>query len=108
MLYRFSNTSLRESNLELLRICCFARLMECIKSLFDIILRVSFMRFQSSRLITTDLGLPSGEVMNSTLGASMILGIVNTSLFRKGLLPCFNRFTILLASENVKDIEVSA
>src|SRR3972149_1272736 len=98
MLYRFSNTSLRESNLALLRSCCFARLMECIKSLFDIILRVSFMRFQSSRLITTDLGLPSGEVMNSTFGASMILGIANTSLF-------FYRFTILLVSGNVKDME---
>lgn len=98
MLYRFSNTSLRESNLALLRSCCFARLMECIKSLFDIILRVSFMRFQSSRLITTDLGLPSGEVMNSTFGASIILGIQN--------LLVFNRLTILLASENVKDVEV--
>src|SRR4030067_1525621 len=98
MLYRFSNTSLRESNLALLRSCCFARLMECIKSLFDIILRVSFMRFQSSRLITTDLGLPSGDVMNSTFGASIILGIQN--------LLVFNRLTILLASENVKDVEV--
>lgn len=76
MFYRFLNTSLKDSNLDLARNCCFARLMDCISSLLDIIFRVSLTLFQSSRLRTTDLGLPSGVVMNSIFGNSSVFDII--------------------------------
>jgi len=68
MFYRFSSTSSKESNLVPLRSCCLARLIDRINSLSDIIFRVSFILFQSSRLKTTDFGLPSGVVINSISG----------------------------------------
>jgi len=78
MFYRFSKTSSKESNLVLVRNCCFARLIDCINSLLDIILRVSFILCQSSILITTDFGLPSGVVINSTLGISTVFNTVKS------------------------------
>ncbi len=76
MFYKFLNTSSKESNFDLLRSCCFARLMDCINSLLDIILRVSVIRFQSSRLSTTDLGLPSDEVIYSIFGISKVFSMI--------------------------------
>jgi len=76
MCYKLSNTSSRVSNLALLRNCCFARLIDCMNSLFDIILRVSLILFQSSIRKTTDFGLPSGVVIYSISGNSSTLGIV--------------------------------
>ena len=81
MFYRFSKTSSKESNLGLVRNCCFARLIDWINSLLDIIFRVSLILFQSSRLKTTDLGLPSGVVINSIFGSSSVLIIVKSPYF---------------------------
>ena len=81
MFYKLSNTSSRESNLVLLRSWRFARLIDWISSLLDIIFSVSLILRQSSKLITTDLGLPSGVVMNSISGNSSVFGIVKS--------PCF-------------------
>lgn len=81
MFYKLSNTSLRDSNLVLLRNWRFARLMDWISSLLDMIFSVSLILLQSSRLRTTDLGLPSGVVMNSISGNSSVFGIVKS--------PCF-------------------
>lgn len=79
MFYKSPNTSSKDSNLVLVRNCCFARLMDWINSLLDIIFSVSLILFQSSRLRTTDLGLPSGVVINSIFGNSTVDGILNTS-----------------------------
>lgn len=76
MLYRFSNTSSKESNFVPLLSCFFARLIDWINSLFDIIFKVSITFFQSSRLKTTDFGLPSGVVMYSILDSSNTLSII--------------------------------
>ena len=76
MSYRFSNTSLKDSNLALARNSCFARLIDCINSLLDIIFRVSLTLSQSLRLKTTDLGLPSGVAINSTFGNSSVFSNV--------------------------------
>ena len=84
MAYRFWKTSSKENNFALPRSCCFAFLMDCNNSLFDMIFRVSVIRFQSSRLSTTDLGLPSGEVINSTFGISSCFNIEKP--------PCFPVF----------------
>jgi hypothetical protein len=82
MFYKLSNTSLRESNLVvLLRNWRFARLMDWISSLLDIIFRVSLILRQSSRLKTTDLGLPSGVVMNSISGNSSAFGMFKSPYF---------------------------
>src|SRR3972149_8941161 len=81
MFYKLSNTSSRDSNLVLLRNWRFARLMDWISSLLDMIFSVSLILLQSSRLKTTDLGLPSGVVMNSISGNSSVFGIVKS--------PCF-------------------
>lgn len=81
MPYKFPNTSLRGCNLAPDLSCCFARLMEFINSLLDIIFRVSVIRFQSSMLITTDFGLPSSEVMNSTFGSSRVFNTVKPPFF---------------------------
>jgi hypothetical protein len=82
MSYKLSNTSSRESNMVvLLRNWRFARLMDCISSLLDIIFSVSLILLQSSRLKTTDLGLPSGVVMNSISGNSSAFGIFKSPYF---------------------------
>jgi hypothetical protein len=81
MSYKLSSTSSRESSLVLLRNWRFARLMDCISSLFDIIFSVSLILRQSSRLSTTDLGFPSGVVMNSISGNSNVLDMVKSSCF---------------------------
>lgn len=76
MSYRFLNTSSKDSNFVLPRNCFFASLTDWINSLFDIILRVSLNLFQSSRLKTTDFGLPSDVVINSTSGSSIVFCMV--------------------------------
>src|SRR4030043_1391996 len=82
MFYKLSNTSSRESNLVvLLRNWRFARLMDWISSLLDIIFSVSFILLQSSRLKTTDFGLPSGVVMNSICGNSSAFGMFKSPYF---------------------------
>ena len=75
MFYRFSNTSSKDNNLVLVRNCFLARLMDRVSSVLDIIFRVSVILFQSSRLRITDLGLPSGEVINSTFGNSNVFAM---------------------------------
>lgn len=74
--YRFSITSLRDNRLAAPRSCFFARLMDCINSLLDIIFNVSVILFQSSRLTTTALGLPSVEVMYSTFGRVRVFNMI--------------------------------
>lgn len=91
MFYKLSNTSSRDSNLVLLRNWRFARLIDWISSLLDIIFSVSLTLLQSSRLKTTDLGLPSGVVMNSISG--------NSSVFDMFKSPCFFLFCSLSNSE---------
>jgi hypothetical protein len=82
MVYKLSNTSSRESNLVvLLRNWRFARLMDWISSLLDIIFSVSLILLQSSRLKTTDLGLPSGVVMNSISGNSSAFDMFKSPYF---------------------------
>lgn len=81
MFYKFPNTSANDSSLVLVRNCCFACLIDCINSLLDIIFKVSLTLFQSSMLIMTDLGLPSGVVINSILGNSSVDGMLDTSFF---------------------------
>lgn len=81
MFYRFSKTSSKDSNLVLVRNCCFARLIDWINSLLDIIFRVSLILFQSSRLKTTDLGLPSGVVINSIFGNSSGFSMAKSPYF---------------------------
>ena len=73
MAYRFLNTSSKDSNLVLARNSFFALRIDCINSLLDIIFKVSLTLSQSLRLSTTDLGLPSGVVINSTFGNSSVL-----------------------------------
>jgi len=80
--YKFSITSLRDNKLVLLRSCLFARLIDCINSLLDIIFKVSVILFQSSRLSTTDLGFPSVEVMYSTFGSSRVFNIITPPIER--------------------------
>ena len=82
MFYKLSNTSSRESNLVvLLRNWRFARLMDWISSLLDIIFSVSLILRQSSKLKTTDFGLPSGVVMNSISGNSSAFDMFNSPNF---------------------------
>src|SRR4030042_3548460 len=82
MFYKLSNTSSRESNLVvLLRNGRFSRLMDWISSLLDIIFSVSFILLQSSRLKTTDFGLPSGVVMNSICGNSSAFDMFKSPYF---------------------------
>ena len=76
MAYRFWNTSSKDSSRALARNSFFAFLIDCINSLFDIIFRVSLTLSQSLRLKTTDLGLPSGVVINSTFGNSSVFSNV--------------------------------
>ena len=78
MFYRLSNTSLKDNNLVLFCNWSFARLIDCMSSLLDIIFSVSLILRQSSMLRTTDFGLPSEFVMNSTSGNSRVLGIVTS------------------------------
>ncbi len=78
MSYRFSNTSLKDSNLLWERNSFFALLIDCINSLLDIICNVSLTRSQSLRLRTTDLALPSGVVINSTFGSSSVFSNVRS------------------------------
>ena len=87
MFYKLSNTSLRDNNLVLFCNWNFARLIDCMSSLLDIIFSVSLILRQSSMLRTTDFGLPSEFVMNSTSGNSRVFGIVTSpcSLFMVSL-----------------------
>lgn len=80
MLYESPNTSSNESSFALVFSCRFARLMESLSSLLDMIFRVSFTLLQSSMLMMTDLGVPSVVVMNSTFGNTSDNAIFNTSL----------------------------
>ncbi len=80
-MWNYLTVSALDSNLDLACNCCFARLMDCISSLLDIIFRVPLILFQSSRLRTTDLGLPSGVVMNSIFGNSSAFDMIKLPLF---------------------------
>jgi len=68
----------RDNNLFLLCNWNFARLIDCMSSLLDIIFSVSLILRQSSMLRTTDFGLPSEFVMNSTSGNSSVFGMVTS------------------------------
>lgn len=78
MSYKFPNTFSKVRSLVFVRNWRFARLMDWINSLLDMIFRVSFIFSQSSMLSTTDLGLPSGVVMNSMRGNFTVIGIITT------------------------------
>lgn len=81
MSYRFSNTSLKDSNLVLERNSFFAFRIDCINSLLDIMFRVSLTLAQSLMLRTTDLALPSGVVINSTFGSSSVFSNVKSPFY---------------------------
>ncbi len=89
--YKFSITSSRDNSFTPERSCCFARLTDCINSLLDMIFSVSLILFQSSMLKITDLGLPSGVVMNSIFGNSSALSMIK-SPYKHYFKPTFSGF----------------
>jgi hypothetical protein len=93
MFYKLSNTSLKDNNLVLFCNWSFALPIDCMSSLLDIILSVSLILRQSSMLRTTDFGLPSEFIMNSTSGNSRVLGIITS--------PC-SLFTVSLSKSRVR------